>query len=309
MTALLEVACHLPQESVPIERIGAESGVSARQIRLFRRFYGLSEVRRAPGRDLRSILTSAVESLTTLRGREHRVRYLVLARSVATVAPADENPAEDLCVALGLTGAVAFTVTQHACATGLLAVDLVGRMLADDGDPEALGLVLTGEKAVSDALQLVPGSTVMGESTAAVLVGADGGHDQLLSYATHTYGEYAEGFPPHPVDPGFFKEHNALLSGVMREAAASAGVALDDLALILPHNVNRLVWTNLGEQLGVAGERIFLDNMPVTGHCFTADPFINHVHARERGRLRPGDLYLMAAVGLGATFSAAVFRH
>ena len=60
--------------------------------------------------------------------------------------------------------------------------------------------------------------------------------------------------------------------------------------------------------LGIPLARVFLDNVPVTGHCFAADPFINYVSARDAGRLRPGDLYLMASVGLGATFSAMVLR-
>lgn len=107
----------------------------------------------------------------------------------------------------------------------------------------------------------------------------------------------------------FLKEHNSTLAAVMREAADNAGAGLDDLALILPHNVNRLSWQWTCKLLGVPLDRVFLDNIPTTGHCFTADPFINHVDAREAGRLRPGDLYLMAAVGLGATFSAAVLRH
>ena len=61
--------------------------------------------------------------------------------------------------------------------------------------------------------------------------------------------------------------------------------------------------------IGLPLERVFLDNVPVTGHCFCADPFINYRTALDLGRLRPGDHYLIAAVGLGATFSAMVFEH
>ena len=47
----------------------------------------------------------------------------------------------------------------------------------------------------------------------------------------------------------------------------------------------------------------------MTGHCFCADPFINYRTAVERQLLRRGDRYLMAAIGLGAAFSAQVFEH
>ncbi|MDB1085980.1 3-oxoacyl-[acyl-carrier-protein] synthase III C-terminal domain-containing protein [Streptomyces sp. ACA25] len=309
MTALLEVACHLPGQPVPIEDTAPRTDTGRHEMRIFRRFYGLDAVHRAPGQDLCALHAAAARSLASLRGQEHRVRYVALARTVSTVAPADRLPPEEVCAALGLPHAVAFTVTQHACASGLLAVDAVGRLLTADGDPDALGLVLMGERVFLESLQQVPGSTVMGESTAAVLVTADGARDRLLSYATHTDGRHAEGTPPLPVAPEFFKEHNTLLAGVIREAVQTAGIELTDLALVLPHNVNRTVWRRLATDLGLSRDQIFLDNIPVTAHCFAADPFINHVHARERGLLHPGDLYLMATVGLGSTFSAAVLRH
>jgi 3-oxoacyl-[acyl-carrier-protein] synthase-3 len=49
--------------------------------------------------------------------------------------------------------------------------------------------------------------------------------------------------------------------------------------------------------------------VPISGHCFGADYFINFASADGLGMLRPGEYYLMAAVGLGATFSAMVFQH
>ncbi|WDZ83426.1 3-oxoacyl-[acyl-carrier-protein] synthase III C-terminal domain-containing protein [Micromonospora cathayae] len=309
MTALLDVGCHLPDLAVDVGDVCAAVDADPRLLWTFRRFYGLQSVRRAPDLDLRGMMTAAVASLTALRGNEHRVRYVILARTVTTVAPAGEHPVEDVCVALGLPNAVAFTLTQHACATGLLAVDLAGQLLAGDGDPDALALVLTGEKVFNPVLEIIPESTVMGESSAACLVSAGGDRDRLLGYATRTLGRYAEQFPPHPLDPSFLKEHNDVLADVIRDACAAAGVGVDDLALILPHNVNRLSWQWTCRILDVPIERVYLDNVPVTGHCFTADPFINYVHARDTDRLRPGDLYLMASVGLGATFSAAVLRH
>jgi 3-oxoacyl-[acyl-carrier-protein] synthase-3 len=56
---------------------------------------------------------------------------------------------------------------------------------------------------------------------------------------------------------------------------------------------------------------VLLDNVPVSGHVFCADAFLNYQTARERGLLHPGDRYVVAAAGAGrgATFSAMVFEH
>ncbi len=309
MTALMEVGCYLPELSVEIGDIVGPLGMDARAIRTFQRFYGLKGIRRAPDEDLRETLCAAARTLPGLPGNEHRVRYVLAPRTVSTVSRASEYPVHDVCAELGLTNAIVFTLTQHACASGLLAVELAGQLLEADGDPDALALVLTGEKTFSSVVQMIPESTVMGESTAACLVSASGERDVLLGYATHTYGTFSEAFPPKALDPRFLKDHNELLTSVIEEAAAAAGVGIGELSLILPHNVNTLSWSWACRVLDIPLERVYLDNIPVTGHCFTADPFINYVHARRAGRLREGDLYLMAAVGLGATFSAAVLRH
>lgn len=308
MTALLDIATHEPEEfRIPIEQAVIRAG-DRRVMPVFRRYLGLDTVHRIPDGRIASLHAAAAGSLTLLRGREHHVRYVVFAYSTSNVTLHGELPPEELCRELGLPNAVAFSLTQHACATGLLALDLVGRMLADEDDPDALGLILTGDRPYPNQ-NVIPGSTIVGECTAAVLVGAEGEHDRMLSYAAHTRGQFADGVPPHAVPPEFFAEHQEMLARTMREAARAAGTDLAELPLILPHNVNTTVWKQLCETEGLAPERILLDNVPRTAHCFSADSFINHVTAREQGRLKPGDLYLMAAVGLGATYAAAVFRH
>jgi 3-oxoacyl-[acyl-carrier-protein] synthase III len=310
MTALDEVSAYLPPASVPIEAVVGPEGLPAGQARIFRRFYGLDQVRWDADAGLAEILLSAARKLTTLPGREHLVRYVIAARTLQAVAPPHVSILGEVCGQLGLTHANAFAVTQHACASGLLAVDLAGRLLAADGDPAALALVLAGEKAFTPTAQSIPSTTVMGEGTAAVLVSLEGTGDQLLSYATCTRGEYSNGlFLSADLAARFQQEYPQVLGEVMRAAVARAGLELADIDLLLPHNVNRVSWVRLCQQLGYPLERVFLDNIPVTGHCFCADPFINLHSAMERGRLVPGDRYLAVAVGLGSTFSAMVFEH
>jgi 3-oxoacyl-[acyl-carrier-protein] synthase III len=92
-------------------------------------------------------------------------------------------------------------------------------------------------------------------------------------------------------------------------AQAGLGLGLEDVALILPHNVNVVSWQRLCQAAGIPLQVVMLDNVARTGHCFCTDPFLNYSTAIERGVLHPGDHYLMAAVGTGATFSAMIFRH
>jgi 3-oxoacyl-[acyl-carrier-protein] synthase-3 len=310
VTSIDAISAYLPATQVPIEAILGPRGVDRTQARVFRRFYGLDAVRLDPDAGLAEILLCAVRKLTELRGREHLVRYVIAARTLQNVMPEPISVLPEICQSLGLANASAFAVTQHACASGLLAVELAGRLLAADRDPDALALVLAGEKAFTPTAQFIPATTVMGEGAAAVLVRDGGDSDRLLSYATRTRGEYSDWmFLTTELAVRFQQEYQEVLELVIRAAVRGAGLELADIDLILPHNVNRVSWTRQCERLGYPVDQVFLENIPVTGHCFCADPFINLHAAVEHGRLAPGDRYLMAAVGLGSIFSAMVLQH
>jgi 3-oxoacyl-[acyl-carrier-protein] synthase-3 len=309
VTALTEVARWIPELPVEIAELAPELGIPPQDVRIFRRYLDLHRVRLAPDKDLRGLMVAAARSLSGLRGNEHRVRYVLAGRTLAMAGPAVDNALHEACAELGLTGAVAMTVHQQACASGLLAVDLAGRLLAADGDPDALALVLTGEKANIPGSRMIAGTTVMGEAAAACLVRGGGGPGELLGYAAHTHGEYHQVAPSEERAERFGEGYVPMLVAAMTDAVERAGLGFADLELVLPHNVNRYSWTRVCRTIGLPIDRVFLDNVPELGHAFCADAFVNHADAVRLGRLAPGDHYLMAGVGLGATFAAMVFRH
>jgi 3-oxoacyl-[acyl-carrier-protein] synthase-3 len=309
VTALAGVAAYLPARRVPVAEVGALVGLIQPEIKVFQRYFGLREVRADPDGTVTDLLLGAARRLDCLRGQEQRVRYVLYARTVPVVTPYPVNPVHEVCARLGLSRAIAFSVTQHACASGLLAIDVAGRLLRATGDPDALALVLTGEKTFTREARFIPRITLMGEGAAACLVRAGGGRDELLAYAVEMRGEYDRLPPTGDLTTAFGREYVPLLIKVMRTACARAGLALDDLALVLPHNVNIVSWQRLCRDTGLPIERVLLANVPVGGHCFCADAFLNYRTALDSGLLRPGDHYLMAAVGTGATFSALVLRH
>lgn len=306
-TTLVEVAAYLPRRRVPIEELAL--GLTPTQVRVLRRFNGLGEVRRQrPGEELIDLLAGAAEALTSLRGREHLVRYVLHARGVPVVAPYPVNPVHELRDLLGLEHAAAFAVTHHACASALLAIDLAGRLLA--GDPDGLALVVAGEQVFTQDERLAPDHRVFGEGAGACLVSAGGPGDVLLSYVADQHGDL-----DHWGDDGpgamdrFAREYTDLMGDVLLTAVKQANLCLDDIALVLPHNVNVVSWRRICRRIGLPVDRVLLDNVPLVGHTPSADTFINHASAVALGRLAPGDRYLTAGAGFGAVFSAMVFAH
>lgn len=311
MTTLDAVAAYLPDRRVPIGELGAELELTPTQVRVLQRFNGFTEVRRQrPGESLVDLLHGAVAALEPLRGREHLVRYVLYARGVPVVTPYPANPVHELTRRLGLTGAVALAVAHHACASGLLAIDLAGRLLAGDGEPGALALVVAGEQVFTQDPRLAPDQRVFGEGAGACLVSADGARDRLLSYVVSQRGDLDHwGEDGESAMSRFAEDYTELLAEVVLAAVKEAGLVLDEVALVLPHNVNMVSWRRVCRRLGIPLEKVLLDNVALVGHTPSADAFINYASAVEQDRLRDGDCYVVAAAGLGSIFSAMVFEH
>lgn len=311
MTALEAVSVYLPKTRVPIESLAGPLGLTDMQVKLFRRFHGLREVGRDPDASPYDLLMKAATGLDALRGQEHRVRYVLYARTMPVTGPYPVNPLHEVCRALGLGHALAFTVTHQSCASGLLAIDMAGRLLAADANdgPEPLALILSGEKAFTREAQVFADTTIFGEGASACLVSAFGTRDRMLAYASNVRGDFDSDTGAN--DARLQREYRSSLAEVMRRALDEAGLTLDDIRVVLPHNVNLVTWQRMCLLLRFPRERVVLDNIPTSGHVFCADVFANYQTACERGLLQPGDRYLAAAVGAGggATFAAMVFEH
>ena len=191
----------------------------------------------------------------------------------------------------------------------LLAGDTCDGPDGQDGGPGPLALVLSGEKAFTRAAQVFADTTVFGEGASACLVSAFGARDRLLAYACNVRGEFDSTTGEN--DARLQREYRPSLAEVMRRALDEAGLTLDDIRVVLPHNVNLVTWQRMCTLLKFPRDRVILDNVAASGHVFCADMFANYQTACERGLLQPGDRYLAAAVGAGggATFSAMVFEH
>ncbi|MFJ6050114.1 3-oxoacyl-[acyl-carrier-protein] synthase III C-terminal domain-containing protein [Streptomyces sp. NPDC092307] len=309
MTSLTEVSAHWPTR-VSITSRQEALGLTDTELRRYGRGFGLSEICWDDTESETESLLTAVRKLSLLQGQEDRVRYVIRPRTQRFTSPYPLSPLHEVRREAGLRHAKTFALTEQACASGLLAVDVAGMLLAEEEDPEALALVLVGEKAHGQVSQVLGGMGITGEGTAAVLVSAHGTGDRVLGFATRTVSVGDPGLVmPDEAFVRFREMYADVLMEVVGSALDQASLTADDISLVLPHNVNRIAWVRLSDRLGVPVERIFLDNIPQTGHCFGADPFINYATVTELGRLDPGDRYLMVSVGLGASFAAMVLEH
>ncbi|MFE5730864.1 3-oxoacyl-[acyl-carrier-protein] synthase III C-terminal domain-containing protein [Streptomyces sp. NPDC056528] len=307
---LERIESYLPERSVRIEELGERLGLHRAQLGVFRKFYGLDRLRYDPELPLLDLLRPAARGALAALPEGGRVDYLAYAHVTQAVAPADVDVARLVGDDLGLADTEAFGLSHQACVSSLGAIEVLGELLRAEGGEGAYALMVTGEQAYSPVVQHVPNTSIMADAAASCLITLDGEGDVVRSFATRTLGEYAQWLELTPEqNTEFGEQYGSRIAEVIHRAVEEAGLTLDDIELVIPHNVNKLAWRQTIKELGVEPEKVFLDNVPRYSHTFASDVFVNYTTLRDEGRLVDGAPYLLVSVGLGATFGAMVITH
>jgi 3-oxoacyl-[acyl-carrier-protein] synthase III len=85
------------------------------------------------------------------------------------------------------------------------------------------------------------------------------------------------------------------------------GLTVADVDLFVPHQANLRIIEAAAKRLALPMERVFV-NVDRYGNTGAASVYVALEEAMAAGRLRPGDLALLAAFGGGVTWGAALVR-
>ena len=135
---------------------------------------------------------------------------------------------------------------------------------------------------------------------------ADGEHKELL---------YVDGGPSTTGTVGklrmrgreVFRHAVVNLAEVLRETIEAAGIAVDQVDWVVPHQANARILDATARKLGLAEEKVVVT---VDRHANTSAasvPLALDVAVRD-GRVKKGDLVLFEAMGGGFTWGAALAR-
>ncbi len=104
-----------------------------------------------------------------------------------------------------------------------------------------------------------------------------------------------------------FKAAVLRMSEVSKEALDFNGLSTDDVSLVVPHQANRRIIDAVTSKLGIPSKKVFM-NIEKYGNTSAASIPIAIHEARESGRIVPGDITLLAVVGAGLTWGAALIK-
>jgi len=135
---------------------------------------------------------------------------------------------------------------------------------------------------------------------------ADGAHNQLL---------YVDGGPSTTGTVGklrmkgseVFKHAVTNLSGVLREVLDEAGLGIEAIDWLVPHQANARILDATARKLGLSPDKVIVTVDQHANTSAASVPLALDVAVRD-GRVKPGDLVMLEAMGGGFTWGASLLR-
>lgn len=244
---------------------------------------------------------------------------------LATATPDNTFPATATKVqdALGCNGGIAFDVAA-VCSGFLYALATADSMLRTGMATRAL---VIGAETFSRILDWEDRTTcvLFGDGAGAVVLEASDVADDksapgILTSKLHADGAqhdllYVDGGPSTTQTVGHlrmkgrevFRHAVVNLAEVLQETIEEAGVKSDDIDWVVPHQANKRILDATARKMGIPAERIVVT---VDQHANTSAASVPLAldTARKDGRIKPGDLLLLEAMGGGFTWGASLVR-
>ena len=104
-----------------------------------------------------------------------------------------------------------------------------------------------------------------------------------------------------------FKVAVRSMAEISREVLEQAGVKSDEISLFIPHQANQRITEAVADRLNVDTSKVY-SNIAVHGNTSSASIPIALDECVAAGRIKPGDLVLMASFGGGVTWGAVLMR-
>lgn len=138
---------------------------------------------------------------------------------------------------------------------------------------------------------------------------------QLRSDGRHREKLYVDGGPSTTGTAGHlrmqgrevFKHAVGMVTDVMTDALAEAGLTADELDWFVPHQANERIIDASAAKMGIAPEKI-VKTVAKHGNTSAASIPLALADAVGEGRIKPGDLVMIEAVGGGFTWGASIIR-
>ena len=299
---------YVAPQSVDISLDPAALGITPFRAKIYGSVFGFRSVPVAEPGGFDALLASAVRDAVASLPDPKCLKVALHAHTGPMVGVFGTSSLRRALRAAGAGNAVAFGLCSNRCVSIFNAIEASRRWLGRES-PGAKALVVTGETAFTQEIRVIENVALAGDAAGAMVISLDGPGDRMLASHVRTEGRFARGvWLGQDGRSDYERNYHDMMADTISLVLERGKTSLDQVAWLLPHNINVKSWMFLAERMGFPVERIIRSNVPRTGHCFGTDMMLNLVSMRADGHSAPGDRYLMAAAGLGGTFAAALFE-
>ncbi len=241
---------------------------------------------------------------------------------VATATPDETFPATATRVQdrLGITHGVAFDL-QAVCSGFVFALTTADKFLRSGSHKRAL---VIGAETFSRILDWEDRTTcvLFGDGAGAIVLEATDNPQGRGILTTHLRSDgrhhdklYVDGGPSSTKTVGHlrmegkevFRHAVGMITDVIKDAYAATGLSSDDLDWFVPHQANRRIIDASAQKLGIAPEKV-VTTVDRHGNTSAASiPLALDVAVKD-GRIQPGQLVMLEAMGGGFTWGSALLR-
>ena len=224
---------------------------------------------------------------------------------------------------LGARQIPSYDLAGSGCAGFLLALD-IGRSRVRDRDRRILVVAV---ELITRLMNWDDRNTcvLFGDAAAAAIVGRGPHTMEIVAATAGTDGSKSDILAveiggtrtPFTVEGGrqelvmkgreVFKEAVEHMSAAAHEVLAQAGVRLEDIALLVPHQANMRILDAVRGELGLPAEKVVI-NVQEYGNTGSASVPLALWEARQQGRIKPGDLVLLVSFGAGFHWAGMLLR-
>lgn len=301
---------YVPDHFIDLNQVPELYGLSKNELKVFTRLYGLERIPAAVGMSLQALLCKPIEQLMREKSiNPNHIKVLIYAHTSKVVTPFSQSAIKYIKNYFHFDHALTFGTTINNCASTITALEMAACLL-ETMDADAKALIITGELTFTEVQKVIPKISILGDAAAVMLLGNSGSSHRLLATEMEIDGASADGIWMTPEqNKQYERDYAPKFSAVIKRALAKANIDISELSFIFPHNVNLPSWNKVVTYLNTTTDKIYLRNVKRYSHCFGADIVINLVDAKKENLIKPGDYYLMATVGLGSVYAAAVFQY
>ncbi len=222
-----------------------------------------------------------------------------------------------------------FSFDVNAACSGFLNALSVADLFIRSG--RIRNALVVGSDVLSRYLDWQDRSTciLFGDAAGAAVLGAgDNGDRGILSTRLQTDGSYAETLyiraggtkKPATKETVENREHSIYMNGkevfkvavrsmedISRRVLEEAGLRVEDVSLVVPHQANRRIIAALAARLDISMDKVVV-NLDKYGNTSAASVPVALDEVRRAGRIAEGDIVLLNAFGAGFAWGASVIR-